>query len=134
MTRRHSPRRRLRRLRCSGVVIRLRYLLLAILALGVLASAALSAPTKPTLSTSRAVVAPGKGVAVVGHSFPPRARVRLVIAGRSVARLRAGRRGGFRVRVRVPGGLAAGRYVLAARTRGLVVRRRLHVRVTSQPS
>jgi len=115
-------------------VIRLRYLLLAILALGVLASAALSAPTKPTLSTSRAVVAPGKGVAVVGHSFPPRARVRLVIAGRSVARPRAGRRGGFRVRVRVPGGFAAGRYVLAARTRGLVVRRRLRVRVTSQPS
>ena len=117
-----------------GAVTRLRYLLLAILALGVLASAALSAPTKPTLSISRAVVAPGKPVAVVGHGFPPRARVRLVIASRSVARLRAGRRGGFRVRVRVPGGLAAGRYALAARTRGLVVRRRLRVRATSQPS
>jgi acid phosphatase type 7 len=78
-------------------------------------------------------VAPGTRLAVTGHGFPPRARLRLVLAGRSLARLRTGRRGGFRVRVRIPRGLASGRYALAARTRGLVVRRRLRVKVTPQP-
>jgi acid phosphatase type 7 len=117
-----------------GAVTRSRWLLMVVLALGVLAAEAFSAPAKPTLSLSRTVAAPGKPVAVAGHGFPARARVRLVMAGRSLARLRAGRRGGFRLRVRIPGGLAAGRYVLAARTRGLVVRRRLRVMATSQPS
>lgn len=117
-----------------GAVTRLRWPLLVALALGMLAAEALSAPAKPTLSVSRTVVAPGNLVAVAGHSFPPRATLRLVIAGRSVGRVRTGRRGGFRVRVRVPRGLASGRYALSARTRGLVVRRRLRVRARSQPS
>jgi hypothetical protein len=115
-----------------GPVTRSRYVLLVVLCLGVMASAALSAPAKPTLSVSRTVVAPGMRVALAGHGFPARAVVRLTLGGRSVARLRAGRRGGFRVRVRVP--RAAGRYTLAARARGLVVRRRLRVTVTSQLS
>jgi hypothetical protein len=117
-----------------GRVTRSRCVLLVVLALGVMASAALSAPAKPTLSVSRTVVAPGTRVGVAGHGFPARALVRLSFAGRRVARLRAGRRGGFRVRVRVPRGLAAGRYTLAARARGVVVRRRLRVKVTSQLS
>ena len=104
------------------------------LALGVLASTALSAPAKPTLSVSQTVVAPGKRIGVAGHGFPDRAKLRLVLAGRTVARLRAGLRGGFRLGVRVPRGLAAGRYVLAARSRRFVVRRRLRVKVASQPS
>ena len=114
-----------------GRVERSRWVLLVLLALGVFASAALSASAKPTLSVSQTVVPPGKRVAVAGHGFPAGARVRLVLAGRTVARLRAGRRGGFRLRVGVPRGLAAGRYTLVARARGLVVRRRLRVRLSS---
>jgi acid phosphatase type 7 len=107
--------------------------LLAILTLAALAPAALSASAKPTLSLSRTVVPPATRVGVTGHGFPARARLRLVLAGRSVARLRVGPRGGFRSRIRIPSGFAAGRYVLAARSRGVVVRRRLRVKVTSQP-
>jgi hypothetical protein len=114
-----------------GRVTRSRCVLLVVLALGVMASAAQSAPAKPTLSVSRTVVAPSTRVAVAGHGFPARALVRLAFAGRRVARLRTGPRGGFRVRIRVPRGLAAGRYTLAARARGVVVRRRLRVRLTS---
>ena len=109
-------------------------MLWAVLALGALAPAALSAPARPTLSVSRTVVAPGKPLGVAGHGFPARAIVRLALAGRRVARLRTGRRGGFRLRIRVPRRLAAGRYRLVARSRGVVVRRRLRVRVASQPS
>lgn len=111
-----------------------RRVLFVFLALGVFASSAHSASAKPTLSVSPTVVPAGKRVAVAGHGFPARARLRLALAGRTVARLRAGRRGGFRLRVRVPTGLAAGRYALAARAPGLVVRRRLRVRVASQLS
>jgi acid phosphatase type 7 len=116
-----------------GRVPRSRCVLLTVLVLGVTAPAALAAQAKPTLSVSRTVVAPGGLVAVAGHGFPATAQMRLTFAGRRVARLRAGRRGGFRVRIRVPRGMAAGRYTLAARTRGLVVRRRLRVKVTSPP-
>src|SRR4029450_9867753 len=85
-----------------GRVPRSRGVLLMLLVLGVTAPAALSAPAKPTLSVSRAVVTPGTRVGVAGHGFPARAQVRLTFAGSRVARLRAGRRGGFRVRIRVP--------------------------------
>ena len=117
-----------------GRVARSRCVLLTLLVLGVTAPGALSAPAKPTLSVSRTVVAPGTGVGVTGHGFPATAQVRMEFAGRRVARLRAGPRGGFRVRVRVPRGTAAGRYTLAARARGLVVERRLRVKVISQLS
>ncbi len=117
-----------------GRVARSRCVLLTLLVLGVTAPAALSAPVKPTLSVSRTVVAPGTLVGVAGHGFPATAQVSMAFAGRRVARLRAGRRGGFRVRIRVPRGTAAGRYTLAARTRGLVVERRLRVKVISQLS
>jgi hypothetical protein len=115
-----------------GRVPRSRCALLMLLVLGVTAPAALSAPARPTLSVSRTVVTPGARVGVAGHGFPATARVRLTFAGRRVARPRAGRRGGFRVRVLVPRGTAAGRYTLAARARDLVVGRRLRVRVISQ--
>jgi hypothetical protein len=115
-------------------VTKSRSLLLSALALVVLVPDALSAPAKPTLSLSRGVVTPGKRVGVAGHGFPARAALRLVLAGRSVARLRAGRHGGFRLRIRIPRTLAAGRYVLSARSRGVLVRRRLRVRVTPPPS
>jgi len=117
----------------ARTVARPRYLLLAVLTLGAGAPVALSAPTRPTLSLSRTVVHAGQRVGVAGHGFPARARLRLVLAGRSVGRLRAGRRGGFRSRIRIRSGLAAGRYALAVRSRGLVVRRRLRVTVTPPP-
>jgi acid phosphatase type 7 len=117
-----------------GRVARSRCVLLMLLVLGVTAPAALSAPAKPTLSVSRTVVGPGTRIGVAGHGFPATAQVRLTFAGRVVARLRAGRRGGFRVRVWVPRGTAAGRYTLAARARGLVVGRRLRVKVISRLS
>jgi hypothetical protein len=117
-----------------GRVTRWRCVLLAVLALGALAPAALSAPARPTLSVSRTVVAPGTSLGVAGHGFPARAIVRLALAGRRVARLRTGRGGGFRQRIRVPRRLAAGRYRLVARSRGVVVRRRLRVRLIAQPA
>jgi acid phosphatase type 7 len=70
---------------------------------------------------------------VAGHGFRAGARVRLVLAGRSLGRLRAGPRGGFRWRVRVPRGLAAGRYRLAARSGGVAIRLRLRVRARPLP-
>jgi len=81
-------------------------------------------------------VLPGEQIRVAGHGFRAGARVRLVLAGRLLRRLRVGPRGRFRVRVWIPRGLAAGRYRLAARSRGAVVRRRLRVlarRRLSQP-
>jgi Calcineurin-like phosphoesterase len=108
--------------------------LLGVVALGVLGPAARSAPAGPVLSVSRNAVLPGQQVRVVGLGFPARARVRLVLAGRSLGRLRVGRRGGFRLRVRIPRGLAAGRYRLAARSGGAVARVRLRVLARQRPS
>ena len=79
------------------------------------------------MSVSRSAVLPGQQVRVAGHGFPARTRVRLVLAGRSLGRLRAGPRGGFRLRVRIPRGLAPGRYRLVARSGGAVARLRLRV-------
>jgi acid phosphatase type 7 len=115
-------------------MIRWGCLLAVVLALGVLAAPAQSARAKPTLALSRTSALPGQTLRVTGHAFPAWARLRLVLSGRSVGRLRSGPHGGFRVRIRVPRTLAGGRYALAARSRGIVVRRRLRVRALSQPA
>jgi acid phosphatase type 7 len=111
-----------------------RWLLFVVLTPGVLAPLARAAVAEPTLSVSRATVLPGQQVRVAGHGFPARARVRVVLARRLLGRLRAGPRGGFRVRARVPRGLAAGRYRLVARSRGIVVGVRLRVRPSRPPA
>jgi acid phosphatase type 7 len=111
-----------------------RCLLLVVLALGLGVPLALAAVVEPTLSVSRSTVLPGQQLRVAGHGFPARARVRVVLAGRLLGRLRAGPRGGFRVRARIPRGLAAGRYRLVARSRGSVVRVRLRVRPSPPPA
>jgi acid phosphatase type 7 len=111
--------------------------LLVVLALGILGPAAAEASAGPVLSVSRSVVVPGQQVRVAGHGFRAGTRVRLILAGRSLGRLRVGPRGGFRVRVRIRRGLAAGRYRLAARSGGAVARLRLRVlarRLPPRPS
>ena len=111
-----------------------RCLLPFLLAFAVLVPVAQSAPVEPTLSISRSTVLVGQQIRVAGQGFPARARVRVYVAGRVLGRLRAGPRGGFRMRVRIPRGLAVGRYRLAARSRGIVVRIRLRVRRSPQRS
>ena len=111
-----------------------RCLLLLLLAFALLVPVARSAPAEPTLSISRSTVLVGQQIRVVGHGFPARARVRVVLARRVLVRLRARPRGGFRARVRIPRGLAAGRYRLVARSRGVAVRIRLRVRRSPKPS
>jgi acid phosphatase type 7 len=75
---------------------------------------------------------PGERVAVVGRGFPARARVRLVLAGRTLTRGRTGRRGAFRLAVRVPARPAA-RYRLTALSRGARASRRLRVLALPAP-
>jgi acid phosphatase type 7 len=113
---------------------RWRCVLAVFVVLGVLVPQALSATAKPTLTLARSSALPGQAIQVTGHGFPARARLRLVLSGHLLRRLRSGPNGGFRVRIRVPRDAAAGRYPLAARSRGIVVRRRLRVRVLSQPT
>jgi acid phosphatase type 7 len=111
---------------------RWRYPLAVILAFGMLAAP--SASASPRLALSRSSALPGETIWVTGHGFPAGARVRLIFSGRVLRRPRSGPNGGFRVRIRVPRDAVAGRFALAARTRGIVVRRRLRVRVLSQPA
>ena len=111
-----------------------RCLLLALLALGILVPPALSAPAKPTLKLSRTSALPGQTLRLTGHGFPAGAPVRLLLSGRSLRRLRSGPKGGFRLRIRLPRRVAARRHTLTARSRGIVVRRRLRVRALSQPT
>jgi hypothetical protein len=111
-----------------------RCLLVALVAVGILVPPALSAPPKRTLALSPSSALPGQALRVTGHGFPARARLRLVLAGRSLRRLRSGPHGGFRLRIRIPPDVAAGRYTLAARSRGIVVRRGVRVRALSQPA
>ena len=113
---------------------RWRYPLAVLLAFAMLAATALSASASPRLALSRSSALPGEAVRVTGHGFPARARLRLMLSDRVLRRLRSGPNGGFRVRIRVPRDVAAGRFALAARARGIVVRRRLRVRVVPQPA
>ena len=107
-------------------------MVLVVVALGVLVPAARAAGA-PALSVSRSAVLPGEQVRVAGQDFRAGARVRLVLAGRSLGRRRVGRRGGFRLRVRIPRRLAPGPYRLAARSVGAVVRLRLRVLARRRP-
>jgi acid phosphatase type 7 len=111
-----------------------RCLLVVLVAVGIPVAPALSAPAKPKLALSRSSAIPGQMLRVTGYGFPAQARVRLVLSGRSLRRLRSGPHGGFRRRIRMPRDVAAGRYTLAARSRGIVVRRRVRVRALSQPA
>jgi hypothetical protein len=111
-----------------------RCLLLVVLALGILGPPARAAPAGPALSVSPSTVLPGEQVRVAGRGFTAGARVRLVLAGRSLGRLRVGPRGRFRLRVRIPRRLVAGRYRLAARSGGAVARLRLRVLARPRPS
>jgi hypothetical protein len=117
-----------------GPMIGWRYPLAVLLAFGMLAASALSASAKPSLALSRSSALPGQAVQVTGHGFPARARLRLVLSGQVLRRLRSGPNGGFRVRIRVPRTASAGRSAVAARARGIVARRRLRVRVLWQPA
>jgi len=105
-----------------------RLLLFVLAGLAALVPVVRAAPAGPTMSVSRATVVLGGVIRVAGHHFPARARVQLSLAGRPRARLRSGPRGGFRVRIRIPRGLGPGRYRLVARSRGVVIVRRLRVR------
>jgi acid phosphatase type 7 len=86
-----------------------------------------TAVAAPRLSASRSSAEPGTRVAAAGHGFMPAARVRLRLAAVTVRRTRAGRRGGFRVVIRVPA-KPPGRYLLRARSRGKAVSIRFRIR------
>jgi hypothetical protein len=85
------------------------------IAAALLAVAPAAAVAAPRLSASRSSAEPGTRVVAAGHGFVPAARVRLRLAGVTVRRTRAGRRGGFRVVFRVPA-KPPGRYRLRARS------------------
>jgi acid phosphatase type 7 len=97
------------------------------LAAAVLAVAPATAVAAPRLSASRSSAEPGTRVVAAGHGFVPAARVRLRLAGVTVRRTRAGRRGGFRVVFRVPA-KPPGRYRLRARSSGKTVSIRFRIR------
>jgi hypothetical protein len=87
---------------------------LALCALAGLPVAAASA-AEPRLSLSRTAADPGQRVALSGHGFARSAALRVRLGGTLVRRARTGRRGGFRLRIRVPA-RRPGRYRLTART------------------
>jgi acid phosphatase type 7 len=105
----------------------------AVLALCALTSMASPAAGAPRLSASRDVALPGQVIRLAGHGFPARARVRVTLAGRRLRRVVSGPRGGFRLRLRVPPRLTAGRYRLVARSRRAVARLRVRVRARARP-
>jgi hypothetical protein len=105
--------------------VRLRCGLLFVLAL--LAHGPPAAAAQPRLALSRAAAEPGERVLSRGLGFPRTARVRLVLAGRTVRRARTGRRGGFRLGFRVPA-RTQGRYRFTALSGGRVVRLRFRIR------
>jgi acid phosphatase type 7 len=92
-----------------------------------LAVAPATAVAAPRLSASRSSAEPGTRVVAAGHGFVPAARVRLRLAGVTVRRTRAGRRGGFRVDFRVPA-MPPSRYRLRARSSGKMVSIRFRIR------
>ena len=81
-------------------------------------------PRAADVDVAPAAARPGQRVAVHGRGFAPRARVTLAVGQRVVRRVRAGRRGAFRVSFRMPRG-KPGLYFLRARSKGVLVRARL---------
>ncbi|CAA9465538.1 MAG: hypothetical protein AVDCRST_MAG65-244, partial [uncultured Solirubrobacteraceae bacterium] len=65
------------------------------------ATPAASATAKPSVRLSDRSVRPGQRLRVSGRAFPAHTRVRLRLAGRSVALARTGRRGTFSVTFRL---------------------------------
>jgi hypothetical protein len=92
------------------------------LAIGLLLAAAPAGATaaQPRLALSTTAAAPGARVVLSGHGFVPRVRVRVTLAGVTVDRTRAGRRGGLRFVFRVPA-KAPRRYRVRARAGGETV-------------
>jgi acid phosphatase type 7 len=90
-----------------------------------------TARTRATLTAFPTRAKPGAKVRVRGRGFPARRRVALFLGRKRVRTLRANRRGGFRVRFRVPKSRPR-LYRLVARARGLVVR--LRFRLLRAPS
>lgn len=97
------------------------------IAAALLAVAPAPAVAAPRLSASRSSAEPGTRVLAAGHGFLSAARVRLRLAGVTVRRTRAGRRGGFRAVFRVPA-KPPGRYRLRARSSGKMVSTRFRIR------
>jgi hypothetical protein len=85
-----------------------------------LAAVPAGATAQPRLALSKAAAAPGARVVLSGHGFVSRVRVRVTLAGVTLERGRAGRRGGLRFVFRVPA-KAARRYRVRARVRGKTV-------------
>jgi hypothetical protein len=109
----------------------------AVLVAGVAATSAAASPgtaAQPGLSLSRAAAAPGARVVITGHGFAAQRRLRVTLAGVTVRRGRAGRRGGFRLAFRVPA-KAAGLYRVRVRVRGRrVASRRFRIRSAPGPA
>jgi hypothetical protein len=101
-------------------------LLVAAALLLVLVAAPAAHAAQPRVTLSRTSAKAGEPVVLAGHGFRPRARVRVVLGGRTLRRLRAGRRGGFRIRFQVPA-RAAGSYRLVVLSGGVALRRRFRV-------
>src|SRR5829696_6231072 len=94
--------------------MRRRIVVMALCALAGLPVAAASA-ADPRLSLSRTAAQAGQRVALSGHGFARSAALRVRLGGTLVRRAHTGRRGGFRLRIRVPA-KRPGRYRLTART------------------
>src|SRR5688500_8026140 len=95
--------------------------------LGALLALPSAAAAEPRLTVSRSAAEPGQRVLVAGHGFAPAAQLRVRLGGTLVKRGQTGRRGGFRVRITVPG-KRAGRYRLAARSERRLARRFFRIR------
>jgi acid phosphatase type 7 len=91
-----------------------------------MAAAPATAAAKPRLTLSRTAAEAGERVVVAGRGFPRTARVRVTLARVTVRRARTGRRGRFRVTVRVPA-RNAGLYRLRARSRRKMTSRRFRI-------
>jgi acid phosphatase type 7 len=107
-------------------------LVAAMMLAGAMLVAAAAAAAGPRLAVSRASAEPGQRVAVAGRGFPARAPVRVTLGGRTLERVRTGRRGGFRIAFRVPD-RAAGAYRLRAKSRRGSIRRRFRIRAVPEP-
>ena len=101
-------------------------------AISIAAVAAAPALAQPRVALSRPGAEPGQRVAVAGHGFAKRARVRIALGARTVRRSRTGPRGGFRVAFRVPARPARLSRIKVF-VRGRSVRRRFRIRRRAEP-
>ena len=113
-------------------VRRITILVVATAVVALPASAFATAAPQPRLTLSRTAAARDARVVLSGHGFAAGVRVRITLAGVTVKRGRAGRRGGFRFVFRVPA-KTAGLYRVRARVRGKSVASR-RFRIRSAPA